>query len=257
MSSEASAALVSSRSTGHHADALEPAADQRALDAGAGEVVLLREEDHLPRHQERDHHAVRERDGGCWPRSPGRWPGCSRAPRSGVARRAFASGGSTACTTSYNISAPSTCSEGPACQVRRGRADATAVRTAQASKGSFGCGGPSDGSTPSNRLLTDSPACTREIASANSSATERTFSSGQSRGGGTVSVVTTSRDHRVVAQPLDRLADEQPVRAGDRRRRCSRARRACRAARRSSRRWRSRRRGRSRACPPRRRRSRR
>ena len=44
---------------------------------------------------------------------------------------------------------------------------------------SLAWGGPKDGSTPSNRLLTDSPACTRAIASANRPATLRTFSSGQ------------------------------------------------------------------------------
>src|SRR5690606_35886987 len=55
-----------------------------------------------------------------------------------------------------------------------------------------GCGGACAGSTPSNRLDTDSPAWIRAIASANSGATERTVSSGQPSGGGTVSVVTTS-----------------------------------------------------------------
>ena len=44
---------------------------------------------------------------------------------------------------------------------------------------SLACGGPKEGSTPSKRLLTDSPACTRAIASANRPATLRTFSSGQ------------------------------------------------------------------------------
>ena len=50
-------------------------------------------------------------------------------------------------------------------------------------------------------------------------------------------------DHRVAAEPLDRLADEQPVRTGDRGRRAAALGRAGRGARGSSRRWRSRRRG--------------
>ena len=96
---------------------------------------------------------------------------------------ALASGGTTACVTSYSIGALT--SRAPSLPgpvrvgVRRGRAASAAAD-------------PSVGSTPSKRLLTDSPACTREIASANSSATERIFSSGQSDGAGTVSVVTTS-----------------------------------------------------------------
>src|SRR3954453_13575679 len=74
----------------------------------------------------------------------------------------------------------------------RPHSDATEVTpTADYSK-SLACGGPRDGSTPSKRLLTDSPACTRAIASAKRAATVRTLSSGQSLGAGTVSVVTTS-----------------------------------------------------------------
>src|SRR6478752_2410968 len=53
-------------------------------------------------------------------------------------------------------------------------------------------GGACVGSTPSNRLDTDSPSWMRLIASAKSPATERTLSSGQPAGAGTVSVVTTS-----------------------------------------------------------------
>ena len=58
-------------------------------------------------------------------------------------------------------------------------------------KGSFGCGGAWDGSTPSNRLETDSPAWMRAMASAKRRDTVRTCSSGQPSGAGTVSVVTT------------------------------------------------------------------
>src|SRR5690242_8195522 len=82
---------------------------------------------------------------------------------------ALATGGTIVCTTSYNIATPPAVPDPtlPGGSVRRGTA---AVRTgsrdrlgpAQGSNGSLGCGGPSVGSTPSNRLLTDSPACTRE-----------------------------------------------------------------------------------------------
>ena len=44
-----------------HAEPLEPGPRQRALHAGAGEVVGLGEEDDLARHDHRDHHAVEER----------------------------------------------------------------------------------------------------------------------------------------------------------------------------------------------------
>ncbi len=45
---------------GHHADPLEPAAGEGALDAGAGEVVLLGQEHHLARRHDRDDQAVGE-----------------------------------------------------------------------------------------------------------------------------------------------------------------------------------------------------
>ena len=216
MSSEAIAALVSSRSTGTMPMPSNQARTQRALEAGAGEVVRLREEDHLPRHHERDHDAVGEARGGCWPRSPGRWPArCpGRSPagarppwRQAAARRARP-------RTTWDHRLPS--AKPARCADVLPRRPLGGRRRGHSSKGSLGCGGPSVGSTPSNRLLTDSPACTREMASANSSATDRIFSSGQSRrrrdgvGGDHLG------DHRVVAQPLDGLADEQPVRAGHR-----------------------------------------
>src|SRR5699024_7969285 len=74
---------------------------------------------------------------------------------------------------------------------------------------SCGCGGPCVGSTPSKRLLTDSPAWIREIALANRSAMLRTCSSGQLLGAGTVSVVTTSVNigcwpRRSTALPVNR-----------------------------------------------------
>ena len=43
-----------------HAEPLEPRPLRRALEAGAGEVVGLGQEDDLARHHERDHHAVDE-----------------------------------------------------------------------------------------------------------------------------------------------------------------------------------------------------
>jgi hypothetical protein len=57
--------------------------------------------------------------------------------------------------------------------------------------GRVAAGGACCGSTPSKRLLTDSPAWMRAMASANSAATERTCNCGQFAGVGTVSVVTT------------------------------------------------------------------
>ena len=122
-------------------------------------------------------------------------------------------------------------------------------RRGHSSKGSLGCGGPSVGSTPSNRLLTDSPAWTREMASANSSATDRIFSSGQCAASGHGVGGDHLGDHRVVAQPLDGLADEQPVRAGHRRAGAAQLPQLVEQLARSCRRWRSRRRARSRACP--------
>ena len=60
------------------------------------------------------------------------------------------------------------------------------------SNGSFACGGACVGSTPSKSELTERPWWMRLIASAKRAETDRTLSSGQPCGGGTVSVVTTS-----------------------------------------------------------------
>ena len=91
------AALVSSRSTGSMPSPSNHARTSAPLTPGAGEVVGLREEDNLPPHDERDHHAVRE--GQVVARDDHR-PGGRHGCRPSTVGRSTArpSGGRTRCT---------------------------------------------------------------------------------------------------------------------------------------------------------------